>query len=269
MKNHEGEAEGAGEEARPWFETYFGSDYLRTHRRQLTASTVEEVDFLVDRLGIGKDDRLLDIPCGHGRHALELVRRGYSVTGVDLSQDLLQLARKQAASQELTVDFLHMDMRELSFDSEFGAAYNVFNSFGYFGKEEDHRVLEGIAQALEPGGRFLLEQGNRDYYLMYAPQRSWEELRDCYVLYDFAFNVASGVAHTQQTIIDKSTQETRTHDIRVRVYSLPELREMLRSVGLLVYSVYGDWDESSFTSDSRYMITCAIKDDGTRRRGSG
>jgi len=248
---------------RPWYQTFFGADYLKTHRSFLTETTAAEVEFVQAALALRPGHAVLDVPCGHGRHALELARLGHRVTGVDLSQDFIQLARKQAFAQEVgdRTEFLHGDMRELGFDSEFDAVINVFNSFGYFGNEEDLEVLEGMARALKPGGRLLLDNGNRDYYLLYAAPTSWEELFDCYVLYRFAFHAQTGVAHTQQIVLDKGGLEPRTYDIAVRAYTFPELNRMLETVGLSVYAVYGDWDGSQFTTESPRMIVTAIKDE--------
>src|SRR5690349_9511015 len=89
--------------------------------------TRAEVDFLERALGIGSGARILDVPCGNGRHALELEKRGYRMTGVDLSEEFI--AEVRAASQ--TARWLLGDMCELAFAEEFDGAYCFGNSFGY------------------------------------------------------------------------------------------------------------------------------------------
>jgi len=244
---------------RPWYETYFNTDYLRIHRRLLEASVVQEVDFIVTALGLKPGAAVLDVPCGHGRHSLELARRGFRVTGVDLSAEFLDLGRRQAEREGLAIRFLRGDMRRLNFTAEFEAAVNLFNSFGYFGSAGDLQVLRGISRALKPEGRLLLEVGNRDYYLLHAHPTSWEELPDCYVLYRFAFCARTGTAHSEHIIIDKETRDVRSYEMEVRMYTFPELSEMLTAVGLKPYGVYGDWDGSAFTTEARRMLVLAVK----------
>ena len=81
--------------------------------------TVEEIDFVEQRLGLAPRSRILDVPCGSGRHSLELARRGHSVTGVDLSAEAIGHARQAAA--DLDVELVHADMREIPRDNEFDA----------------------------------------------------------------------------------------------------------------------------------------------------
>src|ERR1700759_3496192 len=84
-----------------------------------TDRTAPEVDRGAKILQPSGDERVLDLACGSGRHSLELRRRGFSVGGADISPDLIEIARRDAAEQDLEVDFVLSDLRELDFEEEF------------------------------------------------------------------------------------------------------------------------------------------------------
>jgi len=121
-----------------WWKSFFGDDYLLITReaRPRSESPAGMVDFLVERLELGPDKRVLDLACGHGRHALELARRGVPVVGLDYSEPALALARATVEAEGLEAESVHGDMRELPFaDESFDAVANFFTAFGYFAAE--------------------------------------------------------------------------------------------------------------------------------------
>src|SRR5439155_176630 len=111
-----------------------------------TDAQVEAIDKI---LHLRKGSRILDVACGSGRHTIGLAKRGYRMTGFDLSRALLAEARKSARLAQVKPTFVEGDMRRLRFTNAFDAAISMFTSFGYFdGPEEDREVLRGIARAL-------------------------------------------------------------------------------------------------------------------------
>ena len=125
--------------------------------REAPEQTLREVEFIERSLELPAGAKVLDVGCGYGRHAIELVSRGLNITGLDLSLPLLIRAADEAQRRALSVNFVHADMREMVFEDQFDGAYSMLTSFGYFDEEANLRVLEGIARALRPGGRFLLD----------------------------------------------------------------------------------------------------------------
>ena len=138
--------------------------YFELYEQQDTELAKSQVGQLVALLNLTPPARILDVGCGYGRHSIELAGRGFTVTGLDLSDVQLKRAREKAASSGARVDWRQGDSRAMSFDAEFDAAINMFLSFGYFETDDEHlAVLTGIARALEPGGRFLLDFWNREH----------------------------------------------------------------------------------------------------------
>ena len=118
---------------------------------------------------------ILDLACGQGRIAVPLAQRGYRVTGLDLSEQLLDVARAAADAAGVIVEWHRADMRDIPAEwaGRFDYIINIFTAFGYFEDEaENQRVLAGVARALKPDGRFLIESMNRDG-VMGALPRAW------------------------------------------------------------------------------------------------
>jgi SAM-dependent methyltransferase len=138
-----------------WYEAFgdaLGEGYLKYPWVQ---STVPDCDYLEHVLDVRPGARLLDVGCGAGRHVVELARRGYRMTGIDISRGLLRVGERLARESAVDVELRHLDARLLDYDSEFDAAYSVCE--GAFGlvptDDENLAILEGMRRAVKPGGR--------------------------------------------------------------------------------------------------------------------
>lgn len=142
---------------KPWYEELF-SNYARAYDREaFTQGTVQEVTFLETEAGGNKNARILDVGCGTGRHAIELARRGYSVTGIDLSPNQLARAREKARDAAISVVFQQRDARQPHFESEFDLVIMLCEG-GFSLMETDamnFAILENAVRALRPGGKFI------------------------------------------------------------------------------------------------------------------
>src|SRR6266545_8347446 len=103
----------------PWYEDLFENYAQGYDRESFTRGTLQEVDFIEREIGFDRSLRVLDVGCGTGRHAIELAKRGYAVTGIDLSPSLLVRAREKAAQAGVSVTFVHRDARALPYTAEF------------------------------------------------------------------------------------------------------------------------------------------------------
>lgn len=223
---------------KPWFEEVFDEDYLRTLPFMTAEHTLREVAFIREALAAPAEGHVLDVACGYGRHAIELAQRGLHVTGLDLSLPLLIRAADESQRRGLAVNFVHADMREMTFDGQFDGAYCMLSSFGYFDEETNQKVAASICRALKPGGRLLLDTLNRDYIVGDLPTRVWWEGDGCVVLEEVDFNF-----HTSRVLIRRSVvfQDGRQveQEISIRAYSLHELGKLLRQAGFRVLDVSG------------------------------
>jgi D-alanine-D-alanine ligase len=162
-----------------WWRTLFNSLYLETDGDVIEndRNTADEVDLLIRSVGPERNDRILDLCCGQGRHSLELARRGFPhVTGLDRSRYLIRLARKRAKQRNLQVSFHEGDARRFRLgDAEFHCVCILGNSFGYFERpEDDLAVLEAVKRALASGGSLVMDLMDGDWMRRHFEARSWE-----------------------------------------------------------------------------------------------
>ena len=242
-----------------WYETFFDADYL-TVAAARDERAAAEVDFVARQLELDPPALILDLGCGHGRHSIELAARGYHVTGFDISEPSLELARSRAAERGVDVEFVQGDMRELDYDGEFDGVVNLFTAFAYFADEADDRsVLERVARALRPGGVFLIDFVSLFVLARGFRPRWWEELDDGrLMLEERTYDFLSGRTNVTWTFIaPDGTKSERRHS--VRIYTVPELRAMLEAAGLEVDRLWGDLAETDFDWDSRRVVLRARK----------
>jgi SAM-dependent methyltransferase len=142
----------------PWYEGTFDRTWLAIYAHRGDEEADREAAAVIERLDLQVDDRILDVACGAGRHARGFARRGLRVTGVDLSEDLLEVAREASPLLPGRPNYMRRDARRLPFQRQFEAAVSMFTSIGYFdGPQDDREIFRGVARGLVRGGRFLLD----------------------------------------------------------------------------------------------------------------
>lgn len=147
-----------------WWQSFFDEQYLALWADVNPPEQSErEADALVELLALEPGDRVLDAPCGYGRVAIPLARRGLRVVGVDYSEALI--ARAEADRGDLSADaltFLRADLRQPLPVGGFAAALNLFSSLGYGTEDDDLAILRTLHGALAPGGVLFLDTMHRD-----------------------------------------------------------------------------------------------------------
>jgi SAM-dependent methyltransferase len=246
--------------SKQWFEEIFDDDYLRTLPYLTARQTEREAQFIVDSLGMPAGGAVLDLGCGYGRHAMELAGKGYKVTGLDLSLPLLIRAADTARRASLNINFIHGDMREMTFENEFDGACAWFTSFGYFDDDTNRKVAANLARAVKPGGKVLLDVINRDYLTRDLPTRVWWQGEGCVVLEEVDFNYFSSRLQVQRSIIFEDGRQVE-QDISIRAYSLHEIGKVLHHSGFRVTEVSGGLSLRGkfFGAQSRQLIVLAEK----------
>jgi SAM-dependent methyltransferase len=241
---------------RDWFESFFGADYFEIYRDvfppEATAAEVEGIALL---LGLPAGARVLDLACGHGRHAIPLAERGYRVTGYDLSEAMLERARADAAVRGVAVRWVRGDMRALPFDGEFDAVINVFTAFGYFeDPAEDLETLLRVRRALVPGGRFLMETLHRDALLArFRPRVEYTTSNGTQVVRDYVWDLARNAIDERVAVV-RSDGTRAEYATSVRTRSLHELLALAGQAGLEPAAWYGGLDGSPLQLDSRRLV---------------
>ncbi len=248
----------------PWYSEeagFFGPDYFKEYGHILTQErTLAEVDFLEKALAPKKGAKILDCPCGHGRHSIELARRGYEVTGQDLNGFFLGEARRAAKRANVSVRWVKGDMREIPFENEFDCALNLFSAFGYLeSDEEDQKALGQVAKALRRGGKFELDILNRDSIVRTYCGKDWQQLSDgSVIVIKRHFDHATSRNIDQRVRIWKNGKREE-FSLFVRMYAVVELAAMFRKAGLMLKEIYGSYRADPLTFDSPRCILIAEK----------
>lgn len=209
-------------------DTYFaavgdrlGEAYLRY---SFTKGTAQEVAFLDELLGLGPGARMLDVGCGAGRHTVAFAESGYSVTGVDVSRGLLDVAAAKANDAGVKPSLFEVDARQMPFDSEFDAVVSICQgAFGLMGKD-DTLILRRMFEAVKPKGRVVLTAFSALYEAAHPRPEA-------------TFDVDRGIVHEVATIKDPAGTEHEV-DLWTGVYTPRELRLMSLGVGLVPEHVW-------------------------------
>jgi SAM-dependent methyltransferase len=239
-------------------------DYLYFYAESLTEERTErEVAALVELLDLQPPLRLLDLACGHGRHANRLAALGHTVTGVDITPGFLEIARRDAAAMGVQVDYRQGDMRRLPFEAAFDCVLLLFTAFGYFDDAGNLQVLENVARALRPGGVFVFDVPNRDMTAhVLRPYMVIE--KDGNLMIDrSSFDMLAGLWSNQRIVIRDGVRKDKPFSIRV--YNATELRERLARAGLVVDGIYGGWDGQLPSTKSGRLVVVARKPEGETR----
>jgi SAM-dependent methyltransferase len=242
-----------------WWKGFFGGLMADFWRAVLPAErTREEIDFLEKALALKPGASVLDAPCGHGRHSLELARRGYRVTGIDFSEDLLATAREGAAREELPIALEKRDMRALPWSNAFDAAFCAGNSFGYFDDDGNQEFLDGIARALRRGGTFLLESGwIAESLFADFRERLDIEAGGIRFVAENRYDPATGFVENEFRAAAGKRRETKA--ARHRVYTCVELLRMAERAGLETRETWGTLDRKPYAVGSPRLLLLAVR----------
>lgn len=244
-----------------WYETAFTG---MSAEMAWTERTGSEIDRALTMLRPEGGERILDLACGTGRHSLELVRRGFSVVGVEIGQELVDIARKDAEEQGLEAEFVQGDLRELEFDGEFDIVLNLNDgAVGYFETdEENHRTFEVISRALKPGGQNLIQVPNVLYARSHLPQRSWIPSSTMIELVEHRWNKKD--RYMEGAMIPLKFGEVlegldKRIEFRQRLYTVDELREVYDSVGMTLERVFHGNGRPKEPTESQFEIFAAAR----------
>ena len=245
----------------PWWATHFDAQYLHEYEPlfDLTQDR-REVSRLLEVLELPSGARILDCPCGQGRHAHLLAEAGFEVDGLDYSKPLLEVAKRRGIGKSLR--YTQGDMRKLPsrWTGRFDAVVNLFTSFGFFDDPyDDRKVLAQLARVLKPDGVLIWHGGSRDGVMARFLARDWWTTADGTVFgQERRFDPLSGFLEITSTWRGPKGDGERTH--RIRLYTASELAARMQEVGLVVEQAFDAWTERPLSRKSSEMLLVARKD---------
>ncbi len=215
---------------------------------------------IIDVLGLPVGARVLDVPCGQGRHAHLLAETGFDVDGLDYSEHLLAVAAKRGTSSRLR--YTEGDMRKLpgKWAGKFDAVVNLFTSFGFFmDPKDDVKAIREFARVLKPGGTLVWHGGSRDGVMARFLARDWWETGDgTTVAHERRFDPLSGIL-TIESLLQRQKNEPHRRTHRIRLYTASRLAELLNDAGLIVEAAYDGFEQRPLTRRSSEMMLVATR----------
>jgi ubiquinone/menaquinone biosynthesis C-methylase UbiE len=250
-----------------WYEESFGCEYLDLYAHRDAAEARADIEAVVRLLDPPKDQPLLDLCCGACRHMLVLREMGFTdLVGLDLSGELLEVAatelRECVESEELETDgicLVQSDMRRIPYTDYFATVLSLFTSFGYFDlDDENEAVFHAVNRALRPGGQFLIDYLNREYVIAHLVEQDEQVLAGRHVRHVRRLT-EDGRRVTKRTFVRAPSGATREYFESVRMYSEPELVDMLGRAGMGDIRIYGSLHREALGPDSRRLIAVCRK----------
>jgi SAM-dependent methyltransferase len=260
-----------------WYEDFFHGVPLDLWRKAIPPEhTQAEAEFLVEALRCEKGAHLLDVPCGNGRLSLELARRGLRVTGVDISEEFIEEARSLApmavidpsanadgTDKTAQVDFQLGDMRRVEGNAIYDGAYCFGNSFGFLEYADMEKFLAGVARALNPGARFVIETGMAAESLLpkFEAETS-HQIEDIHVTIKEQYHADIGCVDSEYIF----TRDGSTESCKAKhwIYTAAEIGRMLERAGFSVEEMFGSLKREPFVLGSQELFVISKKVAETR-----
>jgi len=242
-----------------WYRNFFKGVALDMWRNATPPElTRSETDFVEKALKITQASRMLDVPCGNGRLAVELAGRGHTLAGVDISDENIAEAQAEAAKRNFKIEWKQGDMRSLPWDKAFDAVFCCGNSFGYLDDLGNRAFIQAASRTLKPGGRFLIDYGCvAEAILPNFQEKRWYLVGDIHLLIHNRHNIALSRLETEYTFVRNGQVETR-YGLQ-RIYTYRELTAMMESAGLNSFEAYQGMDMQPFRLGSQRLYLTAVR----------
>lgn len=225
-----------------WYEALFENYGKKYDSEVFTAGTVGECDFIEKELGGDRSMKILDIGCGTGRHSIELTKRGYNVTGIDLSESQLQRAAEKATAEGLKINFVRHDARDLPFNREFDLAIMLCEG-GFPLMETDEmnfEILKSAAKSLKKSGKFIFTTLNGLFPLYHSVEQFCDDAsgEGNATYHSNTFNLMTFRDHNITEFEDDNGNK-KTLDCNERYYVPSEISWLLKSLGFRTVDIFG------------------------------
>jgi len=247
----------------PWYESFFTPLALDFWRAAVPSeATLAEADFLERWLSLRPPARLLDLPCGLGRHAIELAARGYRVTGIDLSPYAVEEARREAGARGVSAKFVRGELRDAPPGAPFDGALCMGNSFGYLDAEGTRSFVRNVLRSLRPGGRWVIDTGC-------AAESILPHLRDELRMEagGIRFEVKSRYDALEGRLVSECLlsrgDEREAGLFSHAVCTAAEIRRLFEAEGGRIIAALGSCDDAPFTVGDRRLLLVAELPQGT------
>jgi 2-polyprenyl-3-methyl-5-hydroxy-6-metoxy-1,4-benzoquinol methylase len=235
-----------------WFEDWFNSkEYLDVYQHRNESDAKLLFELIIKNIEIPRKGKVLDLACGPGRHSILFARKGFDVTGIDLSENLLRVAESAARKEKLEIQFIKADLRNIELTETFDLVVNLFTSFGFFDKDEDNFSIFRIASdLLKPGGYFVFDFLNSAFIENNLIRESKEDKLQEKIIQKRRIEGDRVI----KDIIIQYKGTVKTFYESVKLYRVGELKEAIKEKGLAIKKTFGDFTGRDFMEESSPRI---------------
>ncbi len=243
-----------------WWKNFFHGVALDFWRAVVSdEQTRAEADFIQKHLQLSAGAKVLDVPCGNSRLAIELARRGFQLTGVDIAAEFIAEAKMKSREAGVQIDLHERDMRDLPWTGDFAGALCFGNSFGYLDDQGNADFLKAVSNALRPGARFLLDIGAIAECLLPAFQENRSfEVGGITLVADSRYDHVQGRMFTEYSFIRDGQTDKRPAS--QRIYTYHELTALLQEAGFETVAAYSSLSEDPFKLGSHRLLLISEKE---------
>ncbi|POY36106.1 SAM-dependent methyltransferase [Solitalea longa] len=239
-----------------WYQNWFNSPYYHILYNKRDEREAEHLmDNLCEYLTPSSSERMLDVGCGKGRHAIYLNKKGYEVTGIDLSEENIRLAN---IHENAKLHFYVHDMRNLFFINYFDIVFNLFTSFGFFEKDRDHQhAVNMFARSLKKGGVLVLDFMNAEKLKNNLVQREVQHIEN--IEFHIQRKIENGAIIKKIDFEDKGRHFAFKEEVKALMPD--DFKRYFEKAGFEIETAFGDYNLGPFkpeTSD-RLLFVCRKK----------
>lgn len=237
---------------------------LDIKQQSWTENAKQQVDFIIKCLELKGNERILDLACGYGRHSLEFARRGYKVTGIDITKIYIEDAIREAKSAGLDAEFICSDIREVNFENEFDVVLNLGDgAIGYLENDSENlKIFDIIARALKKGGKSFMDIQSGDYADAHFPQKLWDAGDKTLTLSNFEWDKKTRIMLYSQldySYGDILKRPEMFYGNPTRLYTKEEISQLMKDRGMELYAAYSDCYGSKASESGFQLMTCSVK----------
>ena len=235
-----------------WFKDWFDTDeYLFVYRKHNEEDANNLVELILSNVDLLPQANILDLACGTGRHSILFANKGFRVTAVDLSRNLLSIAQKAAEQAHVTINFIRSDLRQFSICTRFQLVINLFTSFGYFeADDENFKIVKTAYNQLNNSGYFVLDFFNRRFIEKNIVSESINNYSGQVVIQR---RHIEGDRVIKQIFVEKNGVKKEYHE-SVRMFYKDELLNAITCAGFRINAYFGNSDGREFDLENSPRI---------------
>jgi cyclopropane fatty-acyl-phospholipid synthase-like methyltransferase len=246
-----------------WYEDFFQGINCEIWEKAIPIEvTKQEVDFLLNELDLKKGAHILDIPCGFGRHAIEFSKKGFNVTGIDISETFIKGLTENIVSQKLNITATLADILSIELNEKFSGAVCLGNSFGYFSMDKMKLFIKKVSLSLEMGAKFIINSGMvaesiLPNFVNYSKHNSYN-VGNIKMAVTNIYNAAD--SYMSSHLLYTKEDKTEEHSFKHYVFTLAEIIRLLQLYGLSTIATYSSVTKEDYKLGDRQVYIVAKKE---------